>query len=131
MNPDDLYYAETHEWVRLEQGDDGTIAVVGITAFAVEQLVDVTYLEIQPAGTATSAFASLFSLYSVKAVSPINSPVDGEVIAVNEQLAANLQLLSDDPYQAGWMVKIRVQDGMSTDNLMDRTAYEAQCAQGG
>ncbi len=131
MNPDDLYYAETHEWVRLEQGDDGTIAVVGITAFAVEQLVDVTYLEIQPAGTATSAGAEIVEIESVKAVSPINSPVDGEVIAVNEQLTANLQLLSDDPYQAGWMVKIRVQDGMSTDNLMDRTAYEAQCAQGG
>ena len=131
MNPDDLYYAETHEWVRLEQGDDGTIAVVGITAFAVEQLVDVTYLEMQPAGTTTSAGAEIGEIESVKAVSPINSPVDGEVVAVNEQLAANLQLLSDDPYQAGWMVKIRVQDGMSTDNLMDRTAYEAQCAQGG
>jgi glycine cleavage system H protein len=131
VNPDDLYYAETHEWVRLEQGDDGTIAVVGITAFAVEQLVDVTYLEMQPAGTATSAGAEIGEIESVKAVSPINSPVDGELIAVNEQLSTNLQLLSDDPYQAGWMVKIRVQDGLSTDHLMDRTAYEAQCAQGG
>lgn len=131
MNPDDLLYAETHEWVRLEESDTGRIAVVGITAFAVEQLVDVTYLEMQPAGSAATAGAEIGEIESVKAVSSIISPVDGEVIAVNEELVNNLQLLSDDPYQAGWMAKILIPDGAAIENLMDRAAYEAQCAEEG
>ena len=131
MNPDDLYYAETHEWVRLEESDSGRIAVVGITAFAVEQLVDVTYLEIQPVGTPASAGEEIGEIESVKAVSSIISPVDGEVIAVHEELANNLQLLADDPYQAGWMAKIRVQDEAAIEKLMDRAAYEAQCSEEG
>ena len=131
MNPDDLYYAETHEWVRLEETDGEKIAVVGITAFAVEQLVDVTYLELQPVGTAARAGEEIGEIESVKAVSSIISPVDGEVVAVHEELAHNLQLLSDDPYQAGWMAKIRVQDEAAIGKLMDRAAYEAQCAEEG
>ena len=131
MNPDDILYAETHEWVRLEDTDGEKVAVVGITAFAVEQLVDVTYLEIQPVGTPASAGEEIGEIESVKAVSSILSPVDGEVVAIHEELANNLQLLSDDPYQAGWMVKIRVADEAAIRKLMDRTAYEAQCAEEG
>ena len=131
MNPDDLLYAETHEWVRLEDTDGEKSAVIGITAFAVEQLVDVTYLEMQPVGTLASAGDDIGEIESVKAVSSIISPVDGEVIAIHEELANNLQLLSDDPYQAGWMVKIRLQDESAIEKLMDRTAYEAQCAEEG
>ena len=131
MNPDDLLYAETHEWVRLEDTDGEKVAGVGITAFAVEQLVDVTYLEIQPVGTPASAGEEIGEIESVKAVSSIISPVDGEIIAVNEELANNLQLLADDPYQAGWMAKIRVQDEAAIEKLMDRAAYEAQCSEEG
>ena len=131
MNPDDLYYAETHEWVRLEETDGEKIAVVGITAFAVEQLVDVTYLEMRPVGTPASAGEEIGEIESVKAVSSILSPVDGEVVAVHEELASNLQLLSDDPYEAGWMAKIRVQDEAAIGKLMDRAAYETQCAEEG
>lgn len=131
MNPDDILYAETHEWVRLEDTDGEKVAVVGITAFAVEQLVDVTYLEIQPVGTSASAGEEIGEIESVKAVSSIISPVDGEIIAVNEELANNLQLLADDPYQAGWMAKIRVQDEAAIEKLMNRAAYEAQCSEEG
>jgi glycine cleavage system H protein len=104
VNPDDLLYAETHEWVRLEETDGEKFVVVGITAFAVEQLVDVTYLEMRPVGTLASA---------------------------GEEIGNNLQLLSDDPYQAGWMAKIRVAEEAAIGKLMDRTAYEAQCAEEG
>ena len=131
MNPDDLLYAETHEWVRLEETDGEKFVVVGITAFAVEQLVDVTYLEMRPVGTLASAGEEIGEIESVKAVSSILSPVDGEVVAVHEELANNLQLLSDDPYQAGWMAKIRVAEEAAIGKLMDRTAYEAQCAEEG
>jgi glycine cleavage system H protein len=131
LNPDDILYAETHEWVRLEDTDGEKVAMVGITAFAVEQLVDVTYLEIQLVGTPASAGEEIGEIESVKAVSSIISPVDGEIIAVNEELANNLQLLADDPYQAGWMVKIRVQDEAAIEKLMDRAAYEAQCSEEG
>ena len=131
MNPDDLLYAETHEWVRLEETDGEKIAVVGITAFAVEQLVDVTYLELQPVGTPARAGEEIGEIESVKAVSSIFSPVQGEIIAVNEELSENLQLLSDDPYQAGWMVKIRIDDETGLEKLMDYAAYEAQCGEEG
>ena len=73
MNPDDLLYAETHEWVRLEDTDGEKVAVVGITAFAAEQLVDVTYLEIQPVGTPASAGEEIGEIESVKAVSSIKN----------------------------------------------------------
>ena len=131
MNPDDILYAETHKWVRLEDTDGEKVAVVGITAFAVEQLVDVTYLELHPVGTPARAGEEIGEIESVKAVSSILSPVDGEVVAVHEELASNLQLLSDDPYEAGWMAKIRVQDEAAIEKLMDRAAYEAQCSEEG
>jgi glycine cleavage system H protein len=131
VNPGELLYAETHEWVRLLEEGDTKVAVIGITAFAVEQLVDVTYLEMQPVGSTTRAAEEMGEIESVKAVSSIFSPVQGEIIAVNEELGENLQLLSDDPYQAGWMVKIRIDDETGLEKLMDYAAYEAQCGEEG
>ena len=125
--PEGLGYIREHDWALVADGE----ATLGITWYAQDTLGEVVHFEPPAAGDEIRAGGVYGEIESVKAVSPINSPVDGEVIAVNEQLSTNLQLLSDDPYQAGWMVKIRVQDGLSTDHLMDRTAYEAQCAQGG
>ena len=131
VNPDDLLYAESHEWVRIEDDAETKVAVVGITAFAVEQLVDVTYLEIQPAGSTVSAAEEFGEIESVKAVSSLYSPVDGEILEVNDGLIDNLQLLSDDPFEAGWMVKIRLSDDAGLASLMDAAAYQRQCSEDG
>lgn len=126
--PEDLLYSETHEWVRLEQEGDQQIAVVGITAFAVEQLTDLTFMELPEVGQSFDAGEAMGEVESVKAVSPLYSPVTGEVVAVNEGLPDQLEVLSEDPYEAGWIAKIKVTDPASLSQLMDYAAYQKQCA---
>lgn len=126
--PEDLRFTETHEWVRLEQEGDRQIAVVGITAFAVEQLTDLTFMELPEVGRSVQAGEAMGEVESVKAVSSLYSPVTGEVIAVNEDLPDQLEVLSTDPYGAGWIAKIKVTDPASLSKLMDYTAYQKQCA---
>ena len=117
--------------MRIEDDAETKVAVVGITAFAVEQLVNVTYLEIQPAGSTVSAAEEFGEIESVKAVSSLYSPVDGEILEVNDGLIDNLQLLSDDPFEAGWMAKIRLSDDAGLASLMDAAAYQRQCSEDG
>lgn len=131
VNPEDQLFAETHEWARIEGEGESRLLVVGITSFAVEQLVDVTYLEIQPAGSTVAAGEEFGEIESVKAVSSLYSPVDGEIVEVNQPLADNLQMLGDDPYQEGWMVKIRMSDESGLAQLMDHAAYQKQCSEEG
>ena len=109
----------------LEDTDGEKIAVVGITAFAVEQLVDVTYLEMQPVGTPASAGKEIGEIESVKAVSSLYSPVTGEVIESNEDLGDNLDWLSEEPFGKAWMIKVKV-SAQGTD-LMDGPAYDVHC----
>ena len=99
-----LRYAPTHEWALLE----GDTCTVGITKFAVEQLTDVVYVELPDPGDNVFAGESFGEIESVKAVSDLYSPVDGEVIAVNNKLPDNLGVLNKDPFNEGWMVKIRI-----------------------
>jgi glycine cleavage system H protein len=125
MDPQSLRYAPTHEWVSLE--DD--VATVGISKFAVEQLSDLTLIELPAVGTRLAAGKSFGEVESVKSVSDLYSPVAGEVIEVNEQVAGNVQLLSDDPFGAGWLIKIRVDDPSAIAQLMDSAAYEKKVAE--
>lgn len=125
MNPEELLYAETHEWVSLDDG----VATVGISAFAVEQLNDLVYMDLPAVGTKLTAGEEFGEVESVKAVSPLYSPVDGEVIAVNEALPENLDWLSEDPYRLGWIMKAQVDNEDALRSLLDYAAYQRQCSE--
>ena len=129
MNPEELRFAKTHEWVHLERTDDGTVATVGISAFAIEQLTDLVYMDLPAVGKRLSVGESLGEVESVKAVSDIYSPVTGEVVEVNTGLPDALETLGDDPYGSGWIAKIKVTDESSLGELMDYQAYQKQCTE--
>lgn len=125
-----LLYAQTHEWVDISDEDGQRVATIGISAFALEQLGDLVYMDLPEVGKSVSAGEELGEVESVKAVSPLYSPVTGEVIDVHSELPDRLEELSDDPYDFGWIVKVRVSDPQSgMDKLMDRAAYQKQCAE--
>ena len=119
MDLNALRYAKSHEWARA----DGDLVVVGITQYAVDQLTDVTHLQLPKVGAKTTAGKPFGEIESVKAVSDIYSPVTGEVIEANAELPDALDTLGSDPWKAGWMIKVRVQGGESPD-LMDARTYE-------
>lgn len=127
MKPEDLLYSETHEWVRVEDVDGGKLAVVGISAFALEALTDLVFIDLPEPGRRVEAGKPLGEVESVKAVSDIYSPVDGEVVESHTELADHLEKLSEDPYGEGWLVKIRIRDDASLARLMDYRAYQVQC----
>jgi glycine cleavage system H protein len=128
VNPQELLYSPTHEWVYVEKDPAGAqIAVVGITAFAVEALADLVYIDLPEAGRQVEAGKPFGEVESVKAVSDLYSPVDGQVVAANTALADNLEQLGRDPYGAGWLVKIRLADPSALAKLIDYPAYQAQC----
>lgn len=130
MTPSDLRYTKTHEWVRVETDASGAkIGVVGITDYAVQSLHDLTFLELPQVGQQVEHDAKMGEVESVKAVSDLNSPVDGEVIEVNAALPDNLALLSEDPYGRGWLAKVRLADASPLDALLDAAAYQKQCEQ--
>ena len=130
MKPDKLLFAKTHEWVAVDRDSSGKpLATVGISAFAVEELTDLVHIELPAVGTKVSAGRPLGEIESVKAVSDLYSPVDGEVVEVNTDLASHLERLNDDPYGAGWMVKIRVSDDAALKSLVDYATYQKQCAE--
>ncbi|MCA1945749.1 MAG: glycine cleavage system protein GcvH [Desulfovibrio sp.] len=119
MIPDDLLYTKTHEWVRMEDDE----AVVGITHFAQSQLGDLTFVELPKVGDTVTAGEEMGSVESVKAASEIYSPVDGEVVAVNEELADTPEAINEDPYGEGWMVRVRVTGGQPSDGLLTPEEY--------
>lgn len=130
MTPSDLRYTKTHEWVRLETDASGSpIGVVGITDFAVQSLHDLTFLELPQVGQQVEQGAKMGEVESVKAVSDLNSPVDGEVVEVNGALPDDLALLSEDPYGRGWVAKVRIANPAALDALLDAAAYQRQCEQ--
>lgn len=130
VDPQKLLYSETHEWTALEDQNGHKVATVGITAFAVEQLTDIVFLELPKVGSQLKSGAEFGEVESVKAVSPLYSPVDGEVVEVNAGLPDALEQLSQDPFGAGWIMKVRVGDESSLSRLMDYAAYQKQCAEG-
>src|SRR5437588_8694544 len=127
MDPKSLRYATTHEWAALEGG----ICTLGITKFAVEQLTDVVYIELPDVGDHVFKGDSFGEIESVKAVSDLYSPVSGEVIEINKKLENDPALIGNDPYGAGWMVKVRVEGGTTLDHLLTLEQYEKQIASEG
>ena len=130
MNPETLHFAKTHEWVSVEQQGTDKVATIGISAFAVEALTDLVYMELPQVGRHLTVGEPFGEIESVKAVSDLYSPVEGEVVAVNAELPDKLHLLNDDPYGASWIVKIKLTGEQSLQGLMDYAAYARQCAEG-
>lgn len=131
MTPEKLLYAKTHEWVAVETAGGEKIATVGLSAFAIKALTDLVYLDLPPVGRQVEAGQPLGEVESVKAVSDLYSPVDGEIVAANTAITQNLQCLAEDPYGDGWLVKIRVGDPAGLAKLLDYPAYQKQCEEEG
>jgi len=127
VNPDKLLFAKTHEWVAIASEGAQKIATVGLSAFAVEALTDLVFIELPKVGRQVKAEESFCEVESVKAVSDVYAPVTGEVIAVNESLPDRLETLSSDPYGEGWIARIKVTDDSALAKLMDHKAYQKQC----
>ncbi len=119
--PSDRVYAESHEWHKV----DGEVVTIGLTSFAVDQLTDVTFVEMQPVGTIIDAGESVGEVESVKTTSDIYSAVGGEIIEVNDALTENPEMVNADPYGDGWLVKIQIEDQGTLGDCMDATAYDA------
>ena len=128
MKPEELLFAETHEWVQVTEEEGNQVATIGISAFAVEQLTDLVYLELTSVGTVVAPGDEFGEVESVKAVSSLYSPVNGEIVEVNAGLSDQLETLNDDPYAGGWMIKVKVSDDQGLASLMDHTTYAKQCA---
>ena len=129
MTPDKLLFAKTHEWVRVDAEGGAKVATIGVSAFALEALTDLVYIELPAVGRQLKAGEAFGEIESVKAVSDLYSPVSGEVIAVHEGLGDKLETLNADPYGEGWMIKVRLADEAALKNLMDYAAYQKQCAE--
>lgn len=122
--PDDLKYAKTHEWLRLE----GEFATIGITDHAQSELGDVVYVDLPTVGRVLAAGDSFGSVESVKTVSDVYAPVGGEVVEVNELLSVNSELVNESPYDRGYMIKLRVDKPAEAENLLSAADYEASIA---
>ena len=129
MKPEELLYAKTHEWVSVSEEGGSKVATLGLSAFAIEELTDLVFIELPKVGSQVEAGEAFCEVESVKAVSDIYSPVSGEVVAANSDLPNALETLSNDPYEAGWIAKIQISDDSGLDNLMDLAAYEKQCSE--
>lgn len=121
--PDDLKYADTDEWVRVE----GDIVTTGISDYAQDALNDVVYVELPSAGDLVTKGESYASVESVKAASDVYAHVSGQVVEVNGALQDDPELINSDPYGQGWLVKIRVSGAPDLGDLMDAAAYRAYC----
>ena len=119
--PDDLLYHAEHDWARL----DGGQATLGITWYAQDALGEVVFFEPPPPGTELRKDAPYAEVESVKAVSDVIAPLSGEIVEVNETLADTPQLINEDPYGEGWLVKVRLSDPSESDGLMDASSYQA------
>ena len=121
--PSDLYYTDSHEWVREEADDTFTI---GITEHAQEMLGDMVFVELPEVDTTVAIGEECGVLESVKAASDFYSPISGEVIAINSELNDQPELLNQDPYGAGWIIRIKPSDKSELNLLFDAEAYQAQ-----
>lgn len=118
--PDDLYYTEDHEWLRVENGT----AIVGITDFAQSELGDIVFVELEPEGTELGQDDVFGTVEAVKTVSELFMPVSGTITALNDELETAPEVVNDDPYGDGWMIEIEIEDAGEVDDLMDADEYE-------
>jgi glycine cleavage system H protein len=120
--PSDLKYLDTHEYARL----DGEIATIGITAFAIDQLGDIVFLELPDMGDAIERGEKFGTIESVKAVEDLNAPVSGTVIEINSALLEAPEQIGDDPYGEGWLLKVRIDDDIDLDDTLSSDEYREQ-----
>ncbi len=118
----EIRFAKTHEWIRPEAGG---LATVGVSAYAVEALTDLVFMQLPTVGRKLKAGESFGEIESVKAVSDLYAPVSGEVVEVNAALPNALETLGKDPYESGWIIRIRPDDPAEIEALLDRSAYDA------
>ncbi|MEA5074880.1 MAG: glycine cleavage system protein GcvH [Coriobacteriia bacterium] len=125
MYPKELKYDREHEWVRM----DGDVATIGISDFAQDQLGEVVYVDLPSVGDVVSTGESFGEVESVKSVSELFSPVSGEIVEVNSELDDAPELVNNDSYGDGWMIKVKVDNLSEVDALMDADSYEAYLAE--
>ena len=125
--PVDLKYCKTHEWVRVE----GDVAIVGITDHAQSELGDIVYLDFPEVGTALKAEGKFGEVESVKAVSELYSPITGEVVEVNSAIEKTTEIVNEDPFGAGWLIKVKLSDVEELSSLMSPEDYKAFADAGG
>lgn len=123
-NQENIRFAESHEWVRI----DGTVAVVGISDYAQHALGDIVYVDLPEVGDRVEAGEEFGAVESVKAASDLYSPVSGEVIAVNEDLEDDPGLINKDAFSS-WIMKVQVDDPSEIEKLLDKEAYEKLCTE--
>ncbi|MEX0834312.1 MAG: glycine cleavage system protein GcvH [Actinomycetota bacterium] len=123
--PDELSYTDDHEWVRTEEGT----AVVGITAFAVERLGDIVFVELPETGLKLAAGDVFGVVESSKAASDLYSPLTGEVVEANSALEGSPELVNQDPYAGGWMIRLRTDNPAEAASLKDSAGYRAMIAE--
>jgi glycine cleavage system H protein len=126
MDQSKLRYLPSHEWADIQ----GDVCTVGITQYAVEQLTDVTHLQLPAVGKAVSAGQPFGEIESVKAVFDLNAPVSGTVAEKNAAVEDDPSLINQDPYGKGWMIRIKLAPGATTDHLLNLQQYEKQIAEG-
>ena len=122
--PTDLYYTADHEWVRM----DGDIATIGVTHYAQGELGDIVFVEVETEGETLEAEEVFGTIEAVKTVSDLILPITGEIIEMNKAIDDDPSLINDDPFGAGWIIKVRVSNPSDVEGLMDATAYEASIA---
>lgn len=118
--PKELKYAKTHEWIKVE----GEMGMVGITDYAQEQLTDVVFVELPPIGKVISKGETVAVVESVKSVSDIYAPVSGEVTEVNKELENKPELINKEPYEKGWIFKLKMKNPKEIDSLLSAEEYE-------
>jgi glycine cleavage system H protein len=120
VNPDDLKYTASHEWVRV----DGEVGTIGITDHAQKQLGEIVYLELPEVGHVYNADEEFGTVESVKAVSELFTPVAGEVVEVNKAAVTEPGIINDDPFGDGWLIRLKLSSDADADGLMSADAYE-------
>jgi len=123
--PEKLKYTKEHEWLRIEND----VAVVGITDYAQSELGDIVFIEFPDKGKQCSQNESIGTIEAVKTVADLFAPVSGEVIETNNDLADTPELVNQDPYEKGWMLKIKMSDPSEADALLDSVAYKEHVAE--
>ena len=125
MYPEDLKYHPEHAWAKI----DGNTATVGISYYAQDQLGEIVFLELPEEGTAVEAGAPFAEIESVKSVSDVYSPVNGTISETNNEVVEAPEIINEDCYEAGWMIKVELADASGVDDLLDAAAYERLIAE--
>ena len=120
MNPEDLHYTRSHEWVRI----DGDVGTIGITDYAQKELGEIVYLELPEVGHVFNAGEEFGTVESVKAVSELFTPVSGEIVEINKGAVAEPGIVNDDPFGDGWMIKLKVSTDEEVQKLLSAEQYE-------